>query len=279
MRRANDRPTTHRLITAERRRARRGAATLAVVVAALGGALVVGSTGSAAPASVGATSVEGEGFASAEEAVTAYTDALAAGDYDALLQAFAIETYVVHFDFDASLERIGVYQPLVGNLSLPSSNPFNEAINIEQRRAAVAGMIRNHYFTLANPELDTTIAQPLADAEAVEQLTSSLETTMRAEALAGFATAEFVPLADVDATAAEHLASDASRAYDEEMLAVVGADESAELAVRATIGEVQVIATFRAVRYGDNWWLETLGGQFAALAGVSIALAGVVRES
>src|SRR5688572_23998283 len=102
MRRANDRPTNHRLITAGRRRARRGAATLAVVLAALGGALVVGSTGNAGPASVGAATAEGEGSSSAEEAVTAYTDALAAGDFDALLRAFAIETYVEHFDFDAS---------------------------------------------------------------------------------------------------------------------------------------------------------------------------------
>jgi hypothetical protein len=276
MRRANDRPTNRRPIATERLRRRRGAATLAVVLAALGGALAKESTGSA---SVGSATVEGDGFSSAEDAVTAYTDALAAGDFDALFQTFATETYVEHFDFEASLERLGVYQPLVGGLPLPSGDPFNEAINVEQRRAAVAGMIRNQYFTLANPELDIRMAQPLADAEAVEQLTSSLQTTMQPAELAGFAAAEFVELDDVDALSAERLASDASRAHDEEMLAVIGADESAELAVRTTIGDLDVIATFRAVRYGENWWLETLGGQFAALAGLSFVRSGVLLES
>ena len=104
----------------------------------------------------------------AEDAVTAYTDALADGDFDAVMRTFTTETYVANFDFEASLERLRVYQPFIGALPLPSTDPFNEAINIEQRRSTVAGMILNQYFTLANPELEITLAQPLADAEAVE---------------------------------------------------------------------------------------------------------------
>lgn len=282
MSRAIDRRTSHDLIAAQRRHSRRGGARMTVVLLALGGGLVVGGCGSSGGASDEAARAEGGGFSSAEEAVTAYTDALAAGDFDALLQVFAIETYVEHLDFGASLERVGVYQPLGGGLPLPSSDPFNESINVEQRRATVASTIRNQYFTLANPELDTTISQRLADAEAVEQLTSSLEATMRADALAGFAEAEFVALEDVDASAAELFVSDASRGNDEAMLAILGADESAELAVRAAAGDrggEPVVATFRAVRYGDRWWLETLGGQFATLVGGSALHAGVLLES
>jgi hypothetical protein len=197
----------------------------------------------------------------------------------ALGGALAVESTGSASVGSATVERLGVYQPLVGGLPLPSGDPFNEAINVEQRRAAVTGMIRNQYFTLANPDLDTTMAQPLADAQAVEQLTSSLQATMRSDALAGFAAAEFIELDDVDAVSAERLASDTARTHDAAMLAVIGADESAEIAVRATIGDLDVIATFRAVRYGANWWLETLGGQFATLAGVSSVHSGVLLES
>lgn len=88
-------------------------------------------------------------------------------------------------------------------LPLPSTDPFNVSINLEQRRAVVAGQVLNQYFTLVNPALDRTSLQPLADDGAIEDFATTLAATMKSGALAELAAYKFVGLEEIDADAAE----------------------------------------------------------------------------
>ena len=67
--------------------------------------------------------LEGPGFGSAEEAVTAYLEAMKNGDLEGMLATFAIETYVAEMDAQADLERMGVFQPSYG-MRLPLGGDY-----------------------------------------------------------------------------------------------------------------------------------------------------------
>jgi hypothetical protein len=78
------------------------------------------------------------------------------------------------------------------------------------------------------------------------------------DVLGELATHEFVSLDEIDADAAAKQASARAVEQDQSQLAALGADESRELAVRSTNGS-PVTPLLRTPRYGDHWWLETLG--------------------
>ncbi len=257
----------------------RAIATLSVLVATglatgLGAASVSASTDVPPAAAVAGPTAEGPGSASAEDAVTEYLSAFAAGDLAGATAAFAVETFVEHYDFEAAIEWQRFYQSYGIGIPLPAGDPLNTAFNVEQRRATVVNQILNQYFALLNPELDRTQGQMVDDAA---EFTESLSAAMSSGSLAGLADFEFVALEDIDADAAELYTGPDVKQRDERN-AVLGADESLAVAVRTTAAGDEVTLVFDAVRYGDSWWLESLGGRFALLLNVDVTSGGVMRD-
>jgi hypothetical protein len=96
------------------------------------------------------------------------------------------------------------------------------------------------------------------------------------DVLGELATHEFVSLDEIHADAAAKHASARAVEQDQSQLAALGADESRELAVRSTTNGSPVTPLLRTLRYGDHWWLETLGGMFALILGVPHIDSGVI---
>ena len=46
--------------------------------------------------------------------------------------------------------------------------------------------------------------------------------------------------------------------------------------MRFDVGGQPYLGFFSVVRYGESWWLEQLGGNFATLVGVDLLHAGAV---
>jgi len=248
-----------------------GSATALAVAGSAGASSSAGHAGASAPPK-GAG-----GSATAEDAISAYLGAMAAADFDGAVAAFAIEPYVERFDFAAMLEWLRYYQSFSSAQPLPSSNPFNAAINRQQRRALVAGQVTNQYFALVNPTFDRSATGTAFDDDAaVEAFVAELEAAMDPARLADLATYEPIDPAELDADAAELLAGERGTELDRRQLAIAGADESAELAVSSAIGGRPVALLFRALRYGDSWWLETLQGILAQLLGLESLSPGVM---
>lgn len=266
-----------RSITSPTSRRRRKAVAVVIALAASAASTTVAAATGDDSVPVDSSTPAASGYASAEDAVTAYLEAMSAGDLDGMLSTFAIDVYVEHFDFEASLDRLGFYLPHAAGLPLPPTDPLNIALDIEHRRAMVAGMVLNQYFALTDPELNDSNGQIVDDAAS---FTASLESVMTSTAVASLADGEFVPLDEIDAEASETLAGDRAQDVNAETLAVAGADASEELAVRVNVGDDEAILLFRTVRYGEGWWIETLGGQFALLLSIVEHLdAGVIRTS
>ena len=247
-----------------------------VTVGAVGASSGLASASSVTPS--GGTTYEGPGTASAEDAVTAYMNAMAAGDLDQMVGTFAVETYVDNFDFDVYLARIRAYSPFVAPLLVPPATPFTRALDVEQRQGAVVGQIARQYLGLAVPDLDLTQTVNLPDDSSVGDLSTALTTAVTDVDLSGVGSFTFVPLADVDAAAATNYASEQNRANLDAYRASVGADEVTDVVVRFEVGGQSFLGFFSALRYGDAWWLDQIGGNFSVLVGVDAFHAGAAPE-
>jgi hypothetical protein len=233
------------------------------------------SASSPPPTSATAVTQESAGYATPEDAVSAYMGVLQQADLGAMTSAFAIETYVANYDLTADLTRIKAYVP-TAPIKLPPSDPFNVALNTESRRAQVVGGVLNQYLRLCCPDLDRSNVQALPDDAAVTSLVDELAASASSDVLTSIDTFTFVPLDDVSADTFEAYSSDRNEQNITGLEAILGADELTDLAVRFTTPDGDVYALFGVVRYGDQWWVHELGGTFAALLGLGFFDGGIV---
>jgi hypothetical protein len=114
----------------------------------------------------GSGKAEGEGFDSSEEAVTAYLDAFKDADFERMISAFAIESFVKNIDIESYLYNFGYFQPW-GPIFLDDSD-FEQAMNVEWRRNWVAESISAKYrhLCLCDPDSlpDPNYLAPSGDA-------------------------------------------------------------------------------------------------------------------
>ncbi len=89
--------------------------------------------------------IEGPGFDTPEAAVTAYIEAFQQNDLNAMLSTFAMESFVEHYDLAKYVKRIGAYNLNVGYV--PNLGEYSAALNLEFRRAQIAGFIRQQYLS------------------------------------------------------------------------------------------------------------------------------------
>ena len=176
------------------------------------------------------------------------------------------------------LARIRAYSPFVAPLLVPPATPFTRALDVEQRQGAVVGQIARQYLGLAVPDLDLTQTVNLPDDSSVGDLSTELTTAVTGVDLSAVGSFTFVPLADVDAAAATNYASEQNRANLDAYRATVGADEVTDLVVRFEVGGQSFLGFFSALRYGDAWWLDQIGGNFSVLVGVDAFHAGAAPE-
>jgi hypothetical protein len=247
------------------------ATVTAVVALALGATAPAVATTAPPTAQVG---YEAPGSPSPEDAVTAYMSALAAGDLDAMVGTFAVETFVDRFDLRGYLERIGAYSAVATPQLLPPETPLARALDVEQRHADVVNQIRRQFVTLADPGLDPTELIALTDDATLDDFYTGLVATVQEVDTQGAGSFAFVALADVDAASAELYESEDNQANLEARRVVLGADAITDLAVRFDLGGDGFLAFFSLVRYADGWWVEQLGGNFAILLGIDALSAG-----
>ena len=239
-----------------------GLAAAAAVVTTVASSAVVATSVPPPPA---ATTYEGPGSASPEDAVSSYMSGLASVDVDAMVSSFAVETFVDHFDFLAYLERLGVYSATFTPVVVPAETPFARALGIERRHGTVTDQILFQFLALADPELEPTEQVLLNEDVTPEVFSGSLAAAVGAVDLAEVGSFTFVPMADVAPEAAEVYESEPNQANLETIREMFGADEITDLVVRFTVSDQEYFAFFSVVRYGDAWWVDQLGGNFASL--------------
>ncbi len=91
--------------------------------------------------------IEGPGFDTPEEAVTAYIEAFQRNDLNAMLSTFAVESFVEHYDLENFVEQVRSYSINTPGY-IPNLGEYSAALNLEYRRFSIVSDIRYQYLSL-----------------------------------------------------------------------------------------------------------------------------------
>ena len=218
---------------------------------------------------------EGPGFDSPEAAAAAYIAGLQHNDLREMLDAFAIETYVEHYDVVALAQRLGAY--VFTSMPLPPLDDFARQVNVEARRGEIVTAIRWQYASLmidpdqADALYDTA---PIKDVDANDFLRDyyaradenlPLNIAFDGDFVDGFAWAAFP----------EYYAFSAQRGLYRST-AWLNADQVEEVVAFLKIDGRDYVLLMQTLRYGERWYAGRLGGMLAMCLGPDVDKVGLV---
>lgn len=229
-------------------------------------------SGAAQPASAQArSSYEGPGWPTAEEAARAYLDAFSKADLAGMAGAFAIETYVEHFDFGAQLDRLMCYIPQA-EIPYPNSDDFCKAMNVEKRQNNIVNSIHFQIFSLCFPDIDPTMLTSFGGKSAVDPA----EFARKLGAGSASVMKDFAFLGFVDpALLSEHYLKDQNQKNLAKLTGIYGADELKSVAASISVEGKPHLFCCDAIRYGEKWYLCSLGGNIGILLGMDVYHGGL----
>ena len=228
---------------------------------------------SCSPSDANQTAVAQTGFDSPEDAVVAYLEGLRDSSFDRMLGAFAVETYVEHFNLEAYLERLRVYHLHVA--PLPDANELTTAMNTEMRRGDVVREIRAQYLILTQSELESTLIPLQIEEGGAGDFIREFSGLLNAPELHTLEILGFIPPENIS----EIYASEQNQENKARNAQFLGADR---LVSRIAVFELdgnKYLLFVEAVSYDDRWYLAQFGGNAGALVALPIGLHGLVNMS
>lgn len=213
---------------------------------------------------------EGPGCSTAEEAVLLYLDGLKSGDLPKMLSAFAIETYVKNFDFTAQLKRLQAYIPSMP-ISYPNANNLMMAINVESRKQDIVNRVKMQFVTLCMPDLEQYTQSSLQSDDEVIILVNQLQDGLNGVTLQNLQFTGFI----APSLLSEIYNDERTQDMMNKQSIIYGADELCSVVALFSIDETPYIFCCNALRYNDNWYLESLSGHIGAIIGLSVASGGI----
>ena len=141
--------------------------------------------------------IEGDGFDTPEEAITAYCEALKEGDFEKAVSTFAIESYCEHYDYIGQLQRFGTIMPIQQQIAVnpvtPSMNETAGKLNVLIRQSFIIRQIALAMETaaldnaaLSADESLSSIVQNIRDGKTVESLDeNAMKSRLELEKIAG----------------------------------------------------------------------------------------------
>ncbi|MEL7608903.1 MAG: zinc ribbon domain-containing protein [Bacillota bacterium] len=235
-------------------------------------ALILFAAGVFAPAAGG--TIEGPGFATPEDAAKAYLNGLRDQDMDAMLSAFAVESYVEHYDLKAMVERIRMYQPGL-EVPLPNTTEYTRRMNIASRTSQIAGAAITQYLYYNAPdELNGYAATVLKDPQEVADFMEKFERDTKSYVFEDLAIADVLRPEDLSP---QYLA-EANQENIKRQAKTFGAGSGdvANLAIAFEADGRLWLFCPQAVRYGGRWYLQSLQGNLANLLGMPVYSGGIM---
>ncbi len=211
---------------------------------------------------------EGEGFATPEEALTCYMEGLRDLDFEKMLSAFAWETQMEHYDFQKYFERLQVYQPTM-RPRMPSVNGFMFSANVNVVRFYQADLIYRSVerYILGDdaPQLvNTGTITFRKDTDDVAVFLQKFDNG-RLEKLTQMKNIRFL---SPDEITDGKFSLDVNRKNFIKQTAPYGADEAVNLVGVADVGDETLYCCPTICRYGDKWYLVSVGSMASMILGV-----------
>ena len=219
--------------------------------------------------------LEGPGFGSAEEAVTAYLEAMKNGDLEGMLATFAIETYVAEMDAQADLARMGVFQPSYG-MRLPLGGDYQRQVAVAVRYGQLAESLASQWMLYSWPEGYAAFdgaSVALSEDGAVEAFLTNLAEN---DAAARWQEMEVVGFVEPELMSTQYSDGAESRARQ---AASHGCDEIVSVVAKLDIGGEEWYQCMDVACYGGKWYNLSFVGYIGHLMGLSVYSGGLAPAS
>lgn len=219
-------------------------------------------------------SLEGPGYDSPEEAVTAYLEAMKDGDARGMLSTFAIETYVAEMDAQAELERIGSFQTSYG-MYLPLGGDYQRQVAVAARYGQLAGRLAYQWTLYSWPEgyeAFDGIPVILREDGAVEAFLTGLAENDAAALWQGMEVVGFVEPAQLS----DMYLNERNQQNIARQAASYGCDEMVSVVAKLDIGGEEWYQCMDVACYGGKWYNLSFIGNIGNLLGLSVYSGGLV---
>ncbi len=214
---------------------------------------------------------EGSGQPSPEDAARAYLEGVRNGDLYQTLAVFAIESYVERYDFRGLLEKLKAYLPS-RPISLPNANPMFQAINVERRKAEVVSGISYHLLAFRMPDMEPNKPLMFNDEGEAAEFVSGLEANTGPLALSSIQIGEAV----APETLSDMYADEKNLENLDWQRQTIGADEMRSVVLVFSVDTKAYLFCCDVAKYGEAWYLVSLGGNMGNLLGISAANGGIM---
>ena len=210
---------------------------------------------------------EGDGFSTPEEAAMQYITGLKERDINKMLRAFAVETYVDHFDFRMLLEHMGAWTMSL-DIALPNEPPMYRDMNVAAYYGKLAQRISYSLFGFRFEESDLDFRSVLSvnndfgNAQKAYEFFLQ-ERTYLLETISDVAFVDPVTFVSNE----RHITGERAVKNQERLRQRMGADELRILLATLKMDGKDYFFSCDAARYGDRWFLYAAPGQVAAIMG------------
>ena len=217
-------------------------------------------------------SLEGPGYDSPEEAVTAYLEAMKNGDAEGMLSTFAIETYVAEMDAQAYLERLRSFSPTTG--SMPLGGDYQRQVAVAVRYGQLANILAYQWMLYSWPEgyEEFGYAVNLSEDGAVEAFLAGLAENDAAARWQGMEVVGFVEPVELS----DRYLNEGNQQNIARQAASYGCDELVSVVAKLDIGGEEWYQCMDVARYGGKWYNLSFVGYIGHLLGLSIYSGGLV---
>ncbi|MCI8549476.1 MAG: zinc-ribbon domain-containing protein [Lachnospiraceae bacterium] len=232
----------------------------------------------------GTSRLEGKGYASAEDAVTAYIDALRCGDVPAMVSTFAVESYVDHFDTEAQLNRLGLFHFYMNQVYELTGSDYEKQLRYGTRQSQITESLRNQLiFYTAYLETESNLFEnrivPFYDKddpeEALEEFLDIFRTDSFHKALSEIALEEFIDPEDLE----EHYGSEDNQNNMERIRKVYGCDDYKSVAALVTLDGEKWLLTMDCGSYDGRWYNISPNSNISMMLGFDSSVYGLAPYS
>ena len=190
--------------------------------------------------------LEGEGFASPEEAVMAYIEAMNRGDVRGMLSTFAFESLTERADTWACLDRTGYFSAkMIEGADVPYINEYIRSLSAYVRYGKVTSTLLGYYMKTATwTDAPMQLKEP-------EDVTAFLEQIRQSPLYELAGNVEFDIWLDPEILTDGVILGQGALANS---AAVYGGDDITEVAALIRIKGRNALQTMQCIRYGDRWY-------------------------
>lgn len=216
--------------------------------------------------------VESDGFDSPLEAAKAYLGGLKSNDIDQMISAFSVESYVDHYNLQASLEYLQGYFFMRQELNLPVINDFSRDLNIQSRKNYIIKDIIKQYAALCvinRTDLSNSNGMEEADVSTMQtELSGQLD--LSSMKILGYLSPEAL---------SEVYGSERSQDIRTQRARICGATRIKSCVVVFELEGERYCFCMDAVEYKDKWYIRQLGGQISDFLAIPVNLVGIMPVS